>query len=228
MSRQHHKLHFSIQGMPGKTKRITKTAFDGKAAMNFKAKTPKQVVIFLRGGPAVGKSTICQALVEKIPLSARIEQDILRYMVAGGLVASRSNLAPSQYPEEYKYQCRLGDQNALVLARNFANAGFIPVIAGFNGGESAETFHLLKHPDEISWYPDSEILNRELPGIRNFQVVLDASPDTISERMKQRGWDGGTINFVLKQRQIFLKTVSTGQVDMILDTSDTSPQARIQ
>jgi shikimate kinase len=185
----------------------------------------KKVAIFLRGGSGVGKTTIADALVEKIPFSTKIDIDDLRYMISGGRVASWSKLHPYDYQEEYLRQCRLGDKNAFALARNFLDAGFIPIIAGLNGGESSETFHLLENPNDIHWYPESEILQKELPGIKIFQVILDSPPKILTERLKDKGHDKITIQFILDQRDIFLDAVSKGPIHSIIDTSKSNPDA---
>ena len=179
----------------------------------------KRVVLFLRGGSGVGKTTIADALVKIIPFSTKIDIDELRYMICGGRVASWSKLKPYDYQEEYFRQCRLGDKNAFALARNFLEAGFIPIIAGLNGGESSETFHLLKNPEDIKWYPNSEILQKELPGIKIFQVILDTHPNVLAGRLKDKGHNETTIQFILDQRNIFLEAVSKGPIEYIVDTN---------
>ncbi len=184
----------------------------------------KRVVLFLRGGSGVGKTTIADALVKKIPFSTKIDVDKLRYMIYGGRIASWSKLKPFDYQEEYFRQCRLGDKNAFALARNFLEAGFIPIIAGLNGGESSETFHLLENPEDIRWYPNSEILQKELPGIKTFQVILDIPPNILDERFKDKGHNETTIQFILDQRNIFLEAVSKGHIDYIVDTSTNAPK----
>ncbi|KKM62233.1 hypothetical protein LCGC14_1523730 [marine sediment metagenome] len=184
----------------------------------------KGVVLFLRGGSGVGKTTIADALVKKIPFSTKIDIDKLRYMIYGGRVASWSKLKPYDYQKEYFRQCRLGDKNAFALARNFLEAGFIPIIAGLNGGESSETFHLLENPEDIKWYPNSEILQKELPGIKTFQVILDTPPNALTERLKDKGHNETTIQFILDQRDIFLEAVSKEFIKNIVDTSINDPK----
>ncbi len=188
----------------------------------------KKVALFLRGGSGVGKTTIADALVKKIPFSTKIDIDDLRYMIYGGRVASWSKLKPYDYQEEYFRQCRLGDKNAFALARNFLKAGFIPIIAGLNGGESSETFHLLENSEDIKWYPRSELLQKELPGIKTFQIILDTPPDILVERLKDKGHNETTIHFILDQRDIFLEAVSKGPIDFIVDTSLNDPNAIVE
>ena len=184
----------------------------------------KRVVLFLRGGSGVGKTIIADALVKKIPFSTKIDIDDLRYMICGGRVASWSKLKPYDYQQEYFRQCRLGDKNAFALARNFLEGGFIPIITGLNGGESSETFHLLENPEDIKWYPNSEILQNELPRIKTFQVVLDTPPNILAERLKDKEHNETTIQFILDQRNIFLEAVSKGPIDYIVDTSTNDPK----
>ncbi len=188
----------------------------------------KKVVVFLRGGTGVGKTTIADTLVKKIPFSAKIDIDDLRYMIEGGRVASWSKLKPYNYQEEYFRQCRLGDKNAFALARNFLDAGFIPIIAGLNGGESSEIFHLLENPHNVKWYPESEILRKELPGIKIFQVILDTPPKILIERLKDKGHDETAIQFILDQRDIFLEAGSKGPLNYIIDSSENDPDTIVE
>ena len=145
-------------------------------------------------------------------------------MIYGGRVASWSKLKPYDYQEEYFRQCRLGDKNAFALARNFLKAGFIPIIDGLNGGESSETFHLLENPEDIKWYPNSEIFQKELPGIKTFQVILDTPPKILIERLKDKGHNETTIQFILDQRIVFLEAVSKESIECIVDTSTNDPK----
>ncbi len=197
------------------------TGYEKMSNIEFGVK--KGVALFLRGGSGVGKTTIADALVKIIPFSTKIDIDYLRYMIYRGRVASWSNLKPYDFQKEYTRQCRLGDRNAFALARNFLEAGFIPIIAGLNGGESSETFHLLENPEDIKWYPNSEILQKELPGIKTFQVILDTPPNILAERLKDKGHNETTIQFILDQRNVFLEAVSKGSMDYIVDTSTNDP-----
>jgi len=189
-----------------------------------KREKEKNVAIFLRGGSGVGKSTLAKALVRLIPFSAKIDVDELRYMISGGLVASRGNVKPYYNPKEYLRQCRLADKNAFALVRNFLDAGFIPVIDGMNGGESSEIFYFKKKPSDILWYPHPDVLSREMPGIKVIQIVLDAPPGVLIERLKLKGHDNETIGFILSQREIFLNTLSDESIDCVADTSKRDPR----
>ena len=183
-----------------------------------------RVAIFLRGGTGVGKSTLTESLSKLIPFSAKIEVDELRNMISGGLVGSRSDVKPFDNPKEYLRQCRLADKNTFALANNFLEAGFIPIVDGLNGGESSETYFYMKKSKAIQWYPHPDVLSRKMPGIKIIQVVLDAPPNILIPRLKLKGHNGETIDFILSQREIFLRAVSKGPVIQTIDTSKNSPE----
>ena len=129
---------------------------------------------------------------------------------------------------EYFYQCRLADKNTFALARNFIEAGFVTIISGLNGGESAEIFHLIEHPEDLHWYPEPDILAKELPGIRPYQVILDAHPEVLADRMRLRGWEQDVIEFVLTERELFLAAAKMGNAELVIDTSTSTPHAIAQ
>ncbi len=189
-----------------------------------KVNNKKPFAIFLRGGTGVGKTTIGKKLAEKISPSVFIEQDILRYMVVNGLVASRTRLHPGDYPDEYRKQCKLADKNTLDLVKNFTDEGFIVIVDGFNGGESGDTFYYLKNPEKKRWYPEEGLLKQKLPNVQIIQIVLDTKKEILIERLKLiKKWNRIVIDFILKQREIFLDTLDRNQVSLVIETSKMSP-----
>ena len=183
-------------------------------------KKDDKFVIFLRGGTGVGKTTIARELAKRIHPSVHIEQDVIRYMIVNGLVASRTGLPPGNYQQEYRRQCRLGDKNTIDLTRNFLQAGFNVIIDGFNGGESGDTFYYLENPDKIEWYPKKQYLESKFPKIKIFQIILDTNKTALAERLKIiKKWDEEVISFIMKQRLIFLKSLEQTKYDLFLDTS---------
>ncbi len=189
-----------------------------------KVNNKKPFAIFLRGGTGVGKTTIGKKLAEKISPSVFIEQDILRYMVVNGLVASRTGLQPGDYPDEYRRQCKLGDKNTMDLVRNFIEAGFNVIVDGFNGGESGDTFYYLQNPEKVTWYPTDSFFEGELPGVEIFQIILDAERETLIRRLEtSKEWDQTVIDFILKQREIFHKSMEIIDIKLRFDTSKISP-----
>ena len=101
-----------------------------------------KITIILRGGPTVGKSTVSYALAQLFPRSVRIDQDVLRYMVVGGLIATKGKIKPYERPEDYFHQCRLADKNVFALTRNFVEAGFLTIISANTSGRASS----------ITWY----------------------------------------------------------------------------
>ncbi|MHA1185778.1 MAG: zeta toxin family protein [Candidatus Heimdallarchaeota archaeon] len=186
-----------------------------------KEKKRNKIAIMLRGGTGVGKTTIAKKLAKKLTRSVHIEQDKLRYMIVDGLVASRTGLPPGEYQEEYQKQCKLGDKNTIDLIRNFTEAGFITIVDGFNGGESGDTFYYMKQPEAIKWYPEKKIINEYLPDVIIYQVVLDTNEEILKGRLEEvKKWDNQVIEFILLQREIFHKAISTIKVNLILDTGE--------
>ena len=162
-------------------------------------------------------------MMDLIPFSAKVEIDDLRHLIKRGLVAPDSKLKPAEHPNEYYRQCILADTNAFALVRNFLEAGFIPVITGLFGGESAKSFFLIKDQAQSEWYPKPELLAKELPGIKTFQIILDATNDILIKRLKNKGHDEEAIEFILNERNSFLKSINQRFVDLIIDTSKNTP-----
>jgi len=186
-----------------------------------KDKGRRKIAIMLRGGTGVGKTTIAEALAKKLTKTVHIEQDKLRYMIVNGLVASRTGLPPGEYQEEYQKQCKLGDKNTIDLIRNFTDAGFLTIVDGFNGGESGDTFYYMKHPEAIKWYPEKKMINELLPDVTVYRVILDVNEETLRRRLEDiKKWDNQVIEFILLQREIFHKAISTIKADLILDTGE--------
>jgi adenylate kinase family enzyme len=181
----------------------------------------KGIAIFLRGGTGVGKTTIAKLLARKLENSVHIEQDNLRYMIVNGLVASRTGLPPGKYPEEYRRQCKLADENTYNLIKNFTNAGFNVIVDGFNGGESGDTFYYLENPDKIKWYPEKSILQEKIPNVIAYHIILDTEEEILTERLKEiKGWDKEVIDFILKQRKLFLKSLTKCKTHLFFNTSE--------
>ena len=173
-------------------------------------------VIILRGGPAVGKTILAALVADLLPRSAIVEQDVLRYMVRGGLVAARRGVHPALDPEGYATQCALADAHALALACSFTAAGFATVVAGFDGGESASSFG---PSPAVGWRPVPE---DALPGRPVHTFILDATPDVLVGRLRMRGLDLNAITFVLRQRERFLAGVPPTLP--VVDSSATPPE----
>jgi energy-coupling factor transporter ATP-binding protein EcfA2 len=154
---------------------LTPNAYAGSSEGQLSMKTPDRPRIILLFGPSgSGKSTLARLLAGRLPRCACIEVDTLRYMVVGGLVAHSGGMSPEQAPEEYSRQCWLGVANAVRLAEGFTAAGFSSVIEGLE--------------DECR--PGTGWIERTFPDAEVCSVAVVCSEAVLSERWRQRGWDG--------------------------------------
>jgi predicted kinase len=77
----------------------------------------------ITGIPGAGKSTVARLLARSFPRAAHVEGDLVGLMVVAGLVQ------PGEQPEdESTRQIQLTGRNMCLLARSFAEAGFVPVL----------------------------------------------------------------------------------------------------
>ncbi|MEC3953645.1 AAA family ATPase [Nocardia sp. CDC153] len=80
-------------------------------------------VYLITGIQAAGKSTVAQALAERLPRSAHVRGDVFRRFVVGG----RREMSPNPDPEALA-QLRLRHRLAARTADDYANAGFTAVV----------------------------------------------------------------------------------------------------
>ncbi|MGW2231898.1 AAA family ATPase [Streptomyces formicae] len=79
--------------------------------------------LIITGVPAAGKSTVSHLVSLSHPRAARIDGDVLSYMVTSGRAGPVSSPGP-----EADRQARLCARNICALAGNFADEGFVPVV----------------------------------------------------------------------------------------------------
>jgi Predicted kinase len=80
-------------------------------------------VWIINGIPGAGKSTVARALARRFPRSAHVEGDQLQACIVSG------GVPPGGQPaEEETRQIHLCVRNQCLLARSFAEAGFVPVL----------------------------------------------------------------------------------------------------
>jgi chloramphenicol 3-O-phosphotransferase len=77
-------------------------------------------VIVITGAMAAGKSTVAQALAERLPRSAHVRGDLFRRMIVSG----RASLAPGTPLDQLELRYRL----AASVADGYAAAGFTAIV----------------------------------------------------------------------------------------------------
>jgi predicted kinase len=81
-------------------------------------------VIVVTGIQAAGKSTVAQALAERLERSVHVRGDLFRRMIING----RAEMGPASPPAEAVRQLRLRYQLAAAAADGYAEAGFTVVL----------------------------------------------------------------------------------------------------
>jgi len=76
-------------------------------------------VILITGAMAAGKSTVAQALAERLPMSVHLRGDAFRRMIVNGRAEMNIPLS-----EEAEHQLSLRYELAVAAARRYAEAGF--------------------------------------------------------------------------------------------------------
>ncbi len=170
-----------------------------------KANDENPAVVLIFGHNCAGKSTVGQALAGLFEKGAFIEVDELRYKVVGGLVAYSGGAKPKDAPEEYAAQCRLGEENTVLLARNYATHGFSSVIEGL--GEDCRP--------GTGW---AEAQFGELPVLH---VLLMCDHETALARMIERGWKRDGLSKGFKRDQAWYQD-NQEQFDITVSTDEHS------
>ncbi|MEU5836222.1 AAA family ATPase [Streptomyces diacarni] len=152
-------------------------------------------VIVISGISAAGKSTVAQALAERLDRSAHVRGDFFRRMIVGGQV----NMTAEPDPEALA-QLRLRYRLAAASADAYCAAGFTAIVQDIVLGE-----HLAEMTELITSRPLAV-------------VVLAPDPDAVLEREQQRAktgygphWQPRELDAVLRQ--------STARIGLWLDTS---------
>jgi chloramphenicol 3-O-phosphotransferase len=84
--------------------------------------------LIITGTPAAGKTTVSRLVAERLPRSARIDGDVMAFMMVNGWASPLDADGNWNPGPEAKSQLRLRMINACSVADNFAAAGFTPVI----------------------------------------------------------------------------------------------------
>jgi chloramphenicol 3-O-phosphotransferase len=119
-------------------------------------------VLVITGAMAAGKSTVAQALAERLPKAVHLRGDVFRKMIVSGRVDPGS--APQQ---DWLPQLRLRHNIAVAVADRYAEAGFTVIYQDILNGYLTEALTALAR-----WRPGA--------------VVLAPSAGTIAAREARR------------------------------------------
>jgi chloramphenicol 3-O-phosphotransferase len=152
-------------------------------------------LILITGIMASGKSTVAQALAERLPRSVHLRGDIFRRLIVSG----REEMTAGPTPEAVR-QLRLRYELGAEAARRYHQAGFDVVYQDVILGQ------------DLALVAD---LLRDLP-LR--VVVLCPSPDAIARREAARGKTGYTGGWTVEALDAVLRE-ETPRIGFWLDTS---------
>ncbi|MEU5402019.1 AAA family ATPase [Streptomyces sp. NPDC005963] len=160
-------------------------------------------VVLITGIMASGKSTVAQALAERLPQAAHVRGDVFRRMVVSGRVEMGPDLDPSAVA-----QLRLRYRLAARTADAYAEAGFTAVLQDIVIGEEFAPYVRL-------------VRTRPL-----YVVVLAPRPHAVAAREAGRsktgygeGWTPHALDEELRAR--------TPRVGLWLDSSEQTPQQTV-
>lgn len=154
------------------------------------------MIIIITGVMASGKSTVAQALAERLPRGVHVRGDIFRRMIISG----REEMTPSPSAEAVA-QLQLRYRLGAMVAAGYFDAGFDVVFQDIIFGDDLR--------DVIRLLGDRTV----------YVVVLHPSPDVVAQRedrRDKRGYAAGWTPEIL-DRQLH---ESTRGIGLWLDTSD--------
>jgi cytidylate kinase len=162
------------------------------------------MVILIFGPNAVGKSSVGRELAGRMKRAAYVESDLLRYFVAGGLVAWSAGLKPKSHPEEYRHQLAMSTKGAALLACNFGAFGFDCVIEGLDPTEWKGTGWAEEH----------------LVGHDVIYIAVVCNPDVVIKRLQERDGTTRDVNEYIEWKKT--ANLPASGFDYVLDTSTMS------
>ncbi|MFB6819433.1 AAA family ATPase [Streptomyces sp. NPDC056347] len=156
---------------------------------------PGPAVVLITGVMAAGKSTLAQALAERLPRSVHVRGDVFRRMVVSG----RAETVPGA-PQEAADQLRLRYRLSAMTADTYAEAGWTAVVQDVVlGGE------LTRYVDLVRTRP-------------LYVVVLDPEPAAVAEREAARPKNGYGAGWTVESL-IGVAREETPRIGLWLDTS---------
>ncbi|MFE6491892.1 AAA family ATPase [Streptomyces sp. NPDC057748] len=156
---------------------------------------PGPAVILITGVMASGKSTVAQALAERLPRAVHVRGDVFRRMVVSG----RAEMVPGAY-EEAAAQLRLRYRLSAMTADTYAGEGWTAVVQDVVLGE------------ELARYVGL-VRTRPL-----YVVVLAPEPRAVAEREAGRGKSGYGGGWTVESLDRVLRE-ETPRIGLWLDTT---------
>ncbi|MEO3886770.1 AAA family ATPase [Nonomuraea sp. B5E05] len=160
-------------------------------------------VVLITGISAAGKSTVAQALAERLPRSAHVRGDVFRRMVVGG----RAEMTPEETGEAQR-QLHLRYRIAANTADMYCEAGFTSIVQDVVIGGDLERFTKM-------------VRSRPLQ-----VVVLAPDPAAVERRERARGKRGYAGGWTIAQLDTVLRD-ETPRLGLWLDTSRQSPEETV-
>ncbi|WP_188188720.1 AAA family ATPase [Nonomuraea sp. SYSU D8015] len=158
--------------------------------------------VLITGISASGKSTVAQALAERLPRAAHVRGDAFRRMVVSG----RADMAPEK-AEEAVRQLHLRYRIAATAADLYADAGFTAIVQDVVLGADLELF--------TTW-----LRTRPL-----HVVVLAPDAATVERRERERAKTGYADWTVARLDEVL--RLETPRIGLWLDTSRQTPEETV-
>ncbi|WP_246458640.1 AAA family ATPase [Streptomyces himalayensis] len=162
---------------------------------------------------AAGKSTVAQALAERLPRAVHVRGDVFRRMIVSG----RAEYEPGAGAEA-EAQLRLRYRLSALTADEYAKAGFTAVVQDVVLGEDLRSYvaSVRTLPPVSRHRPSTERLRRAPQPL--YVVVLAPLPEAVAEREAARAKTGyGAWTVAELDRGLRAETPPIG---LWLDTSD--------
>jgi chloramphenicol 3-O-phosphotransferase len=167
------------------------------------AELPEGAVVLITGVMAAGKSTVAQALAERLPRAAHVRGDLFRRMVVSGREEMTPELAPGALA-----QLDLRQRLAAAVADEYASAGFTAVVQDILLGDDLPRFV-------------ARLRTRPL-----YVVVLAPSAETVRERDAGRAKTGYADGWAA-DGFVRALTEDTPRIGLWLDTSRLTVQETV-
>ncbi len=156
--------------------------------------------LLISGMPGAGKSTVSWLVAASLPRSARIRGDDVHEMIVSG----RSKFGVTD-AEEARRQGKIRYRNISLLARTFAEAGFIPVV------------------DDV--IPDREVLGSIVDQLRPLplRLVVLAPPVEVCEQRNRERPAPDRVDFDIAPHEAAMRA-ELGGVGWWIDNQNQTPE----